>query len=101
MRPPRHVDHRRDSSTSRNRLTAAGIAAALPELRVDHEHKVIYRGDSPVPGKVGLISGGGSGHEPLHGGFVGVGIAVLVLLVAWLRRRYSSRNESLPYAGLA
>ena len=52
----------------------SGIAAAHPELRVDHEHKVIYRGDSPVPGKVGLISGGGSGHEPLHGGFVGVGM---------------------------
>jgi dihydroxyacetone kinase-like protein len=52
----------------------AGIAAAHPELRIDHEHKVIYRADAPVPGKVGLISGGGSGHEPLHGGFVGVGM---------------------------
>ena len=52
----------------------AGIEAAHPELRVDHERKVIYRGDSPVPGKVGLISGGGSGHEPLHGGFVGLGM---------------------------
>ena len=52
----------------------AGIAAAHPELRIDHEHKVIYRADSPVAGKVGLISGGGSGHEPLHGGFVGVGM---------------------------
>ena len=52
----------------------AGIAAAHPELRVDHERKVIYRGDAPVAGKVGLISGGGSGHEPLHGGFVGVGM---------------------------
>src|SRR5207248_639200 len=39
-----------------------------------HEHKVIYRADAPVPGKVGLISGGGSGHEPLHGGFVGLGM---------------------------
>ena len=52
----------------------AGIAAAHPELRVDHEHKVIYRANSPITGKVGLISGGGSGHEPLHGGFVGVGM---------------------------
>jgi dihydroxyacetone kinase-like protein len=51
-----------------------GIAAAHPELRVDHQHKIIYRGDAPVPGKVGLISGGGSGHEPLHGGFVGAGM---------------------------
>src|ERR1043165_3767462 len=51
-----------------------GIEAAHPELRVDHEHKVIYRADPPVAGKVGLISGGGSGHEPLHGGFVGLGM---------------------------
>jgi dihydroxyacetone kinase-like protein len=51
-----------------------GIAAAHPELRVDHENKIIYRGDAPVRGKVGLISGGGSGHEPLHGGFVGRGM---------------------------
>ena len=49
----------------------AGIEAAHPELRVDHDHKVIYRGDAPVHAKVGIISGGGSGHEPLHGGFVG------------------------------
>jgi dihydroxyacetone kinase-like protein len=51
-----------------------GIAAAHPELRVDHQDKIIYRGDAPVAGKVGLISGGGSGHEPLHGGFVGLGM---------------------------
>jgi len=51
-----------------------GIAAAHPELRVDHSNKIIYRTDAPVGGKVGLISGGGSGHEPLHGGFVGQGM---------------------------
>ena len=51
-----------------------GVEAAHPGLRVDHEHKVIYRADAPVTGKVGLVSGGGSGHEPLHGGFVGVGM---------------------------
>ena len=51
-----------------------GVEAAHPELRVDHAHKIIYRGDAPRPGKVGLISGGGSGHEPLHGGFVGHGM---------------------------
>jgi dihydroxyacetone kinase-like protein len=51
-----------------------GIEAAHPELRVDHDSKVIYRADGPVSGKVGLISGGGSGHEPLHGGFVGFGM---------------------------
>jgi len=51
-----------------------GVAAAHPELRVDHGNKIVYRGDGPVSGKVGLISGGGSGHEPLHGGFVGLGM---------------------------
>jgi dihydroxyacetone kinase-like protein len=51
-----------------------GIAAAHPELRVDHENRVVFRGDAPVRGKVGLISGGGSGHEPMHGGFVGMGM---------------------------
>jgi dihydroxyacetone kinase-like protein len=51
-----------------------GIEAAHPDLRVDHESKVIYRGDAPKRGKVGIISGGGSGHEPLHGGFVGLGM---------------------------
>ena len=51
-----------------------GFAAAHPELRVDHANRVVYRGDAPVAGKVGLISGGGSGHEPLHAGFVGRGM---------------------------
>src|SRR5690349_15560455 len=51
-----------------------GVEAAHPELKVDHANKVIYRGDSPRHGKVGIISGGGSGHEPLHGGFVGLGM---------------------------
>lgn len=51
-----------------------GMAAAHPELRVDHENRVIFRGDAPVRGKVGLVSGGGSGHEPMHGGFVGMGM---------------------------
>jgi phosphoenolpyruvate---glycerone phosphotransferase subunit DhaK len=51
-----------------------GLAAAHPELRVDHENRIVVRGDAPVRGKVGLVSGGGSGHEPLHGGFVGAGM---------------------------
>ena len=51
-----------------------GIEAAHPDLRVDHVNKVIYRSDAPKQGKVGIVSGGGSGHEPLHGGFVGLGM---------------------------
>lgn len=51
-----------------------GVEAAHPDLLVDHSHKVIYRADAPKRDKVGIISGGGSGHEPLHGGFVGLGM---------------------------
>jgi dihydroxyacetone kinase-like protein len=53
----------------------AGIAAAHPGLvRVDLENQLVLRADAPVRGKVGLVSGGGSGHEPLHGGLVGLGM---------------------------
>jgi dihydroxyacetone kinase-like protein len=51
-----------------------GIEAARPEVRVDHANRIIYRRDAPKSGKVGLVSGGGSGHEPLHGGYVGLGM---------------------------
>src|SRR5690242_8531284 len=52
-----------------------GVAKAHPQsLRVDLENRIVYRADGPVRGKVGLVSGGGSGHEPMHGGFVGRGM---------------------------
>ncbi|THA36274.1 dihydroxyacetone kinase subunit DhaK [Streptomyces sp. A1277] len=51
-----------------------GIAAAHPELTVDVDNRVVVRRDAPVAGKVALVSGGGSGHEPLHAGFVGPGM---------------------------
>ncbi len=51
-----------------------GMAAAHPELTVDVENRLVVRRSAPVAGKVGLVSGGGSGHEPLHGGFVGRGM---------------------------
>ncbi len=43
-------------------------------IRILHEHSVVVRADAPIQGKVALISGGGSGHEPTHGGFVGPGM---------------------------
>ncbi|MFJ7246995.1 dihydroxyacetone kinase subunit DhaK [Kitasatospora sp. NPDC098652] len=52
----------------------AGVAAAHPELAVDIPNRVITRASRPAGPKVALISGGGSGHEPLHGGFVGPGM---------------------------
>ena len=52
-----------------------GLAAAHGDLlRYDVANQIIVRKDSPKKGKVALISGGGSGHEPLHGGFVGLGM---------------------------
>jgi dihydroxyacetone kinase-like protein len=53
----------------------AGLAASVPDiLRYDVANQILVRVDAPVKGKVALISGGGSGHEPLHGGFVGKGM---------------------------
>ncbi|BCL81059.1 dihydroxyacetone kinase subunit DhaK [Ktedonobacteria bacterium brp13] len=52
-----------------------GMAAAYPELiSVDLEQQIIVRKDAPIKNKVGIISGGGSGHEPMHGGYVGYGM---------------------------
>src|SRR5262245_13747725 len=52
-----------------------GLAAAHADLvRYDADAQIVVRRDAPRPGKVGLVSGGGSGHEPLHGGFVGLGM---------------------------
>src|SRR5258708_3066587 len=49
-------------------------AAHSDLINVDVELQVIVRKDAPIQGKVGVISGGGSGHEPMHGGFVGFGM---------------------------
>jgi dihydroxyacetone kinase-like protein len=51
-----------------------GVQAAHPEVRVDTENRVIYRAEPTRAGKVAVVSGGGSGHEPMHGGFVGTGM---------------------------
>jgi phosphoenolpyruvate---glycerone phosphotransferase subunit DhaK len=49
-------------------------AAHGGRLRVNYDPRYVVRADAPVQGKVGLVSGGGSGHEPMHGGFVGPGM---------------------------
>jgi dihydroxyacetone kinase-like protein len=52
-----------------------GVALAHPDLvKVHYEPNYVVRADAPIKGKVGVISGGGSGHEPMHGGFVGYGM---------------------------
>jgi phosphoenolpyruvate---glycerone phosphotransferase subunit DhaK len=57
------------------RESLEGMTLAHPELvRIHFDPTFVYRADAPVLGKVALISGGGSGHEPMHGGFVGHGM---------------------------
>src|SRR5450759_776169 len=52
-----------------------GVEAAHGDrVRVTFDPYCVIRKDAPVSGKVGLVSGGGSGHEPMHGGFVGLGM---------------------------
>ncbi|MGH2707710.1 MAG: dihydroxyacetone kinase subunit DhaK, partial [Actinomycetota bacterium] len=52
-----------------------GMAAAHPDLlRVSFQPDYVIRAQAPISGKVAVVSGGGSGHEPMHGGFVGAGM---------------------------
>jgi dihydroxyacetone kinase-like protein len=57
------------------RESLEGVALAHPDLvKVHYNPSYVVRADAPIQGKVGVISGGGSGHEPMHGGFVGQGM---------------------------
>jgi dihydroxyacetone kinase-like protein len=57
------------------RESLEGFAAAHADMvRVNFDPAYVVRADAPVQGKVGVLSGGGSGHEPMHGGYVGVGM---------------------------
>jgi phosphoenolpyruvate---glycerone phosphotransferase subunit DhaK len=57
------------------RESLEGVARAHGDLvGVNYDPMVVYRADAPRQGKVALVSGGGSGHEPMHGGFVGMGM---------------------------
>lgn len=57
------------------RESLEGMALAHSDLiKVHFDPHFIYRADAPIQNKVAIISGGGSGHEPMHGGFVGMGM---------------------------
>ncbi len=57
------------------RESIEGMALAHPKLiKINLEPNFIYRADAPVANKVAIVSGGGSGHEPLHGGYIGMGM---------------------------
>lgn len=51
-----------------------GLALAHPELTLHQDPVYVTRADAPVNGKVALLSGGGSGHEPMHCGYIGHGM---------------------------
>ncbi len=53
----------------------AGLAKAHPSLTLHQDPVYVTRADAPVAGKVALLSGGGSGHEPMHCGYIGSGDA--------------------------
>ncbi len=67
-----------------------GLAKAHPQLTLHQDPLYVTRTDAPVAGKVALLSGGGSGHEPMHCGYIGRGHAL---------RRLSGRNLHLADAG--
>jgi phosphoenolpyruvate---glycerone phosphotransferase subunit DhaK len=57
------------------RESLEGVELAFGDrVRVSYDPYMVVRADAPVEGKVGIVSGGGSGHEPMHGGFVGPGM---------------------------
>jgi dihydroxyacetone kinase-like protein len=57
------------------RESLEGVELAYGDrVRVSYDPPFVVRADAPVEGKVGVVSGGGSGHEPMHGGFVGLGM---------------------------
>jgi len=52
-----------------------GLVKANPDaLRRPEDTDVVVRDDAPVEGKVSVITGGGSGHEPMHAGYIGSGM---------------------------
>jgi dihydroxyacetone kinase-like protein len=64
-----------------------GFAAAYADLvRIDRDHRVVLRREPLRPGHVALISGDGSGHEPMHAGFVGDGMLAAAVLGDVCRR---------------
>jgi phosphoenolpyruvate---glycerone phosphotransferase subunit DhaK len=57
------------------RESLEGMATAHSDLiKVHYDPTFVCRADAPIKGKVAIISGGGSGHEPMHTGFVGLGM---------------------------
>lgn len=58
------------------RETLLGVAALNPDVALAEDYDIVLRADFPAPAdrKVAVLSGGGSGHEPAHAGYVGRGM---------------------------
>jgi dihydroxyacetone kinase len=75
-RPTKQLVNRPEDAA---REAREGLALAHPDaVSYDPERRIVVRADGPVRDRVALVSGGGSGHEPLHGGFVGDGMLTAV-----------------------
>ena len=70
----RHEEAHQRTRTTWSGRPSPGWPPPIPTCGSTSSEQIVVRADAPRPGKVGLVSGGGSGHEPLHGGFVGLGM---------------------------
>ncbi len=57
-----------------------GLVSTYPHLARVKDQPVIVRSESPLRDRVSLVSGGGSGHEPAHAGYVGKGMLTAAVL---------------------
>ena len=74
-----------------------GFAAAHADLVTVHDDPAfIVRADAPAAGKVAVVSGGGSGHEPLHGGYVGPGMLDAAVPGAVFTRASCTSSRTTP-----
>lgn len=74
----------------------AGLAKAHPSLTLHQDPVYVTRADAPVAGKVALLSGGSSGHEPMHCGYIGQGMLSRgILLGQLLHHVRTCRKRSL------
>lgn len=74
----------------------AGLAKAYPTLTLHQDPVYVTRSDAPVAGKVALLSGGGSGHEPMHCGYIGPGMLSGACPGEILPRRRQTKCLSAP-----
>ena len=79
-----------------------GMAAAHPhELDVDLDQHIVYRRRRKEKGKVAIISGGGSGHEPLFGDVSCAGVSKRHAVDVLLAHRGAARRDAVAFGDAA